>query len=133
MKRLLRGYTIQTVSLYFANILAQGLVFSFGLKSFLITAFVLTLSTYLIKPVVNILLLPLNLVTFGVFRWVGFAVTLFLVDIVLDEFKIIGFKFLGFSSDLVRLPAVDWSGALAYIGFSFILSLLVTFAFWIAK
>ncbi|OGM13314.1 hypothetical protein A3D84_01125 [Candidatus Woesebacteria bacterium RIFCSPHIGHO2_02_FULL_42_20] len=133
MKRLVRAYTIQAISLYFVNIIAIGLNFSHGVRSFLITVLVLTLSTYLIRPVVNILLLPLNLVTFGLFRWVGFAVTLLLVDLVLEEFSVDRFKFAGLTSELITIPAVDWTGFMAYVGFSFILSLLVTYTFWVAK
>lgn len=133
MKRLIRSFSIQALSLYFANIIAVGLVFSQGAKSFFITVAVLTVSMYLVKPVVNLLLLPLNLVTFGVFRWVGFAVTLFIVDLVLEEFKVISFKFAGLSSELISIPPTEWTGVLSYVGFSFLLSLFVTLSYWVAK
>lgn len=134
MRKLIKLFTIEALILYFVTQATTGLEFSQGARSLLIAAIFLALANRLVKPIINLLLLPLNLVTFGLFRWISFAVTLFLVDLVLEEFKVSGFHFSGVAGELIKIPAIDLSGGLmAYVAFSFAISLLSAVAFWLLK
>lgn len=93
----------------------------------------LTIVTLLARPIINILLLPINLITFGLFRWVSSAVTLYLVTLVVPGFKILGFKFFGFTSDWFSIPSVSLGGIGAYVGFSFLISILMSLIYWLIK
>jgi len=133
MKRLLRLYFINLLALYLIIQFTRGLIFEEGAKTFFITAGALTVATLLGKPVINLLLLPLNLVTFGIFRWVSSAIALYLVTMVVSDFKLIGFKFAGLSSKWLDIPSLDLKGITAYIAYSFLLSLIISFILWIRK
>ncbi|PIZ45666.1 hypothetical protein COY30_01575, partial [Candidatus Woesebacteria bacterium CG_4_10_14_0_2_um_filter_44_9] len=87
----------------------------------------------LVKPLINLLLLPLNLITFGFFRWVSSAIALYLVTLVIPGFKIIGFSFAGFSSRWLDIPAFSLSGFFAFIGFSFAISAFASIIHWLVK
>src|SRR3989344_4317028 len=65
MKGLLRHFVIDTFAIYIASKLATGMVFGNNYKTLFLTGIVMALVSLLAKPVINILLLPLNLVTFG--------------------------------------------------------------------
>ena len=68
-----------------------------GLKSFVIAAMVLTAINILIKPIVKLLLLPINLLTIGMFRWVSNTASLFILTVLVDQVKFIPFNFTGVS------------------------------------
>lgn len=127
MKRLIRHFLIDAFALYSANNIAQGLVFEGGLETFLLAAVALTIATLFGKPIINVLLLPLNLVTFGVFRWVSSAVALYLVSLVIKGFSIQVFIFEGITTKWIDLPPLQFSMPLmVYISFAFLISLITS-------
>ena len=133
MKTILKLYIIETYSLYFISQITSGLSFSGGTITLLIAGVYLTIANTLAKPIINLLLLPLNLVTFGVFRWVSSAVALFLVTLMVKNFKILFFHYAGFESKWVSIPVIHLEGVLAFIAFSFVLSLIISIVHWIFK
>jgi putative membrane protein len=133
MKRILRHYVIDTFSLWTVSQIAQGLVFGEGPKTLLIAGAGVTCVSLLAKPVINLLLLPLNLITFGLFRWVSSAIVIYLVTLIVPKFKVIGFHFAGFSSPWLDIPSLNFKGFWAYIGFSFLFSLIAQFIYWLIK
>lgn len=133
MKRILRHYIIVTYSLWVTAKLAQGMIFDKGLATLLITGIVFMAASLLAKPVINVLLLPLNLVTFGLFRWVSSAIVLYIVTLIVPHFRLAGFHFAGHSSKWIELPAVNFDGILAFVGFAFVISTITSIIFWIVK
>jgi len=133
MKRLIRDYFIIVLALYFVNQIAKGMVFSNGYYTFLTACAYLTFAMVFGKPVINLLLLPLNLVTFGLFRWVSSAVALYIVSLLVKQFRIEYFLFSGYSSKWFDIPVINVKGLWAFIGFSFLLSMIVSFLHWLRK
>jgi len=131
IKKILKVYLFSLASLYIVNQIASGMVFSQGVKTLLLTALGLAISSFIAKPIINILLLPLNLITFGLFRWISGAVALYLVSLVVPGFKIIAFNFSGFSNAILPIPAFSLVGFLAIIAFSFAISIISSFLHWL--
>ena len=133
MKSLIKIYIASTLSLYLASVAFSGIQLSKGINSLLLTGVGLSILSLLVKPLINLLLLPLNLITFGLFRWVSSAIALYLVTLVIPGFKIIGFSFAGFSSRWLDIPAFSLSGFFAFIGFSFAISAFASIIHWLVK
>jgi len=133
MKRILKHYIVDTYALYIASQIASGLTFEKGLETLLLAGIALTVASILAKPVINVLLLPLTLITFGLFKWVSSAIALYLVTLVVSDFKILGFHFSGLTTKFFDLPSINLSGVLALIGFSFLISLITSCLYWIIK
>lgn len=134
MKRILRSFIIEIGSLYLVSQIASGMEFKNGIESLALAGIALALATFLVKPIINILLLPINLVTFGLFKWISQAVTLFIVDLVLADFAITAFRFAGYSSKWFDIPALTLTSApLAYIAFSLLLSIISGIIYWLVK
>lgn len=131
MKKILRHYVVNTFILYIVSQIASGLHFENGLETIVITGAGLTVASLLAKPIINLLLLPINLITFNLFKWVSSAIALYLVTLVIPGFKITGFVFAGLSSQWLDLPAISLSGFIAYVAFSFIFSILASFIYWL--
>ena len=131
MKSLLKIYITNTLSLYIASLGFGGMTLSQGTKSILIAGIALSLLSLLVKPIINILLLPLNLITFGLFRWVSSAIALYLVTLVVPGFKILSFSFSGLNSKWIDIPSVNLSGFLAIITFSLVISVISSILHWL--
>ena len=133
MRKIIRHYVLDTFALYLASQVASGMIFEKGFETLFITGGVLAITSILAKPVINLLLLPINLITFGFFKWVSSAIALYLVTLVVPGFKIIQFLFSGFSTKFFDLPTISLEGTLAYIAFSFLLSIMTSILFWIFR
>ena len=133
MKTILKHFIINTVSLYLASLVISGIIFAEGTYSILLAGIVLTLTTLVIKPIINILLLPINLITFGLFRWAGFTVSLYLVTLIVPGFRLMDFTFKGFSSYWFTIPPIFIAGIPAFIAYSFFISIVASVAYWIFK
>jgi len=133
MKRILRHYLVNTLALYIASVAISGLVFEKGFETVFTAGAGLTAISIFVRPIINLLLLPINLVTFGLFRWVTSTIALYLVTLVIPGFSIAGFAFAGFVSKWFDLPAIDVSSVLAFVAFSFVISLISSLMYWLIK
>ena len=133
MKIILRHYAIDTFSLWVVTQVASGIYFEQGIKTLLIAGIGVTIISIIAKPVINMLLLPLNLVTFGLFRWVSSAIVIYLVSLIVHGFKVVNFSYSGISTQWLDIPNISLNGFFAYIAFSFLLSLVSSFIYWLLK
>lgn len=133
IRHAIKSFLINSVTLYLVSLIVSGIFFEKGLETIVLTGTALTVIALIIKPIINILLLPLNLVTFGLFRWVGYAVALYLVTLLVPGFKILEFIFKGFSSYWISVPGISLYGILAFIAFSLVISIISTTLDWLLK
>lgn len=134
MKAIPRLFVVEFIGLYFANEIAQGMMFQDGLFSMILTSLALAAAMRLIKPIVNVLLLPLTLATLGLFKFLTHAVTLYVVDLALTQYSIDFFNYPGLTSTYLDLPAIQFGeGVMAYIAFSLLISIITSLIHWIVK
>lgn len=134
MKAIPRLFVVEFIGLYFANEIAQGLVFQDGLFSMILTSLALAVAMRLIKPIINVLLLPLTLATLGLFKFLTHAVTLYVVDLALNQFTVTNFNYPGLVSTYLDLPTIQFGeGFMAYIAFSLLISVITSLIHWIVK
>lgn len=133
IRPVLRSFFYTAASLAAVSYLAGGgIAFSRGIETFFMAAVVLSLVRHFIKPFLNILLLPINLMTLGLFHWVASAGLLYLVTLIVPGFSIAEFNFLGFYSQPIVVPAIHLTGVIAFIAVSFLISFINSFLYWLA-
>lgn len=134
MKRIIRIIAIEFAGLALANEIASGLRFEDQFQAVLITTLALGLAMNFIKPIINILLLPLNLATMGAFKIVGHALTLFIVDLLLPQFEVASFVFAGYKTELFEIPKLAFEkGPIPYLAFSILIWFVTTLINWLRK
>ncbi len=133
MKSLLRSFLINAVVLFALSQTIEGIIFAKGMETLFLAAASLSLVHIFLQPILNILLLPINILTLGTFRWVVNVITFYLVTLIVPGFKIVGFHFAGLSYQVINLPPVDLGAFLGLIAFSFLLSFISGFFFWLVK
>lgn len=133
MKKILRSLVINLATLILISQAITGFKISGGYQGLLFTAVVLTGINLAIKPLIKLLLLPINLITLGAFRWVVNVFSLYLVTLLVPYLEIFGFTFPGFSYQGFVIPEMYLTKIWALIISSFLLSLFTTFLFWLFR
>lgn len=133
MRRILRSILINAASIWLVSLAATGIVLERGFETLLVAAFALGIINLLIKPIINILLLPINLITLGTFRWLVNVAALYLVTLIVPDFKIIPFEFSGLSFRGIIIPAFSLNLILSFIVITFLISLISGFLYWLLK
>ncbi len=131
MKSLIRSFIFNIFTLQLAVNFIPGVSCKEGLKTLALTAITLAFFNLLIKPIINLLLLPINLLTLGMFRWVVNVVILYLLTIVVPNFEIAGFQFAGFSYGNFFLPMIFINSFWNTVLVSFFLSFVLGFLYWL--
>ena len=132
MRKILRGFLFHVGVLWFVSSQIGGVQFEDPVKTLALASIALTLVESLLKPLINLMLLPLNLVTLGTFRWVTNVLTLYLATVLVPGFKIVEFTFKGFQSGAFIVPELHFGAIMAFIVVSFALSVVTSFLFWLS-
>lgn len=88
MKKILRYIILFTFSLITANQIWQNLSFEKIPLTIIKVAIILTLFELLLKPIIKILLIPINILTLGLFRIVINTLGLYLAVFFLTDFQV---------------------------------------------
>ena len=115
-----------------AELSGGGILFEGGIETFLIAAAALSVANHFVRPFLNILLLPINLMTLGLLRWVSSIILLYVVTLLVNGFKINAFDFSGFIFQGLSIPEVHVTGFLALLVVSFLISFLSSFLYWLS-
>jgi putative membrane protein len=131
MKSLLRSFVVHSIVLWIVATYVGGISFNNDLKILLLGALSLTLVDALIKPLINILLLPFNLVTLGTFRWVSSVITLYMATLIVPGFAVNAFRYSGLMTAFFIIPPFTLSVLGAYILIAILVSIFVSILFWL--
>ncbi len=133
MKSLLRSFIINIAALYIASNIIPGMMYSGGIQTLIFATLVLAIMNLLIRPIINILLLPINLITLGAFRWLVNVFVLFLLIVVISNLNIEAFSFSGFEYQGFTVPDIEVSRFWSIVLSSLTISFTNAFLFWLAK
>lgn len=131
MRKLLRYFLINLTALYFTTRVVSGLTFTGGIKSLLLGAGVFMLINFLLVPLIKILLLPLNILTLGLFAWITNVLALYALTTIVSDFKLLPFTFTGFEAGGFQIPPYELSPFLVAIAASFLIGLITHFLQWL--
>lgn len=97
-------------------------------QAYLLASFIFVILNWIVGPLIKLLLLPINLLTLGLFRWVTNVLVLYIFDALYDGITISAYRFPGLSSPLLSLPAGDinlfWTLVLSSLAISLTYSVI---------
>jgi len=93
MKKLLKSFVVFAISLYFGTLIIDNVTFVKGYQTLLWTALFLTIGNFLIKPIIKFLLLPINAITLGLFRFASGLLTIWLLAFLIGDVQFSLFNF----------------------------------------
>jgi len=133
IRKFLRRWFIYIVALQVVAELITAIEFAEGLKTLLLATLVLTLFGSFIKPLLKILLLPVNLLTLGLLRWVINVVGLYTASFFVPSFTIKPYHFSGLTKGGLVIPPISFSSLATYILVSFGIDIALVTIRWILK
>lgn len=133
MKTILRAIFLNLVTLYMVAMFYSGIAIENKLTTYLAAAIVWTLLNKIVKPIIKLLLLPINLITLGLFSWVVNVITLFLLTYFIKGVDILAYTFPGFSNQGFAIPSMHFNLIISYVIASLILSLTHMILIWLVR
>jgi len=127
MKYFLKNSLLNSFSLFAVASFYPGLIVPDNLKALVWAGVIFTLINFLIKPIVKLFLLPINLVTLGLFRWVANVLVLMILTNIIDTIAIISFISQPIYQAGFTIPSLNINQFFSYILASFFLSLIFNF------
>ena len=115
MKKNLKYTLLIAFTLALQNQIWKNLTFSENVLTIVKVAFILTIFEILLKPIIKILLLPINILTLGLFRIVINTVGLYLAVFLLTDFRVNPIAIAAFTWQGISIPALNFSGFWVYV------------------
>jgi len=133
MKSIVRNYLINLGALWVATQALPAISVVGGVRGLLIGALAFMVANILLVPLLKILLLPLNLLTLGLFAWLSNVLALYFLVNVVPYFNVTTYSFSGLYWQGFSLPAVDLTVFQVVIVASFLLGFIIHFSNWLVK
>ena len=133
MKTLLRRLFICTFALFLMPILIPGMNVGGGFWTLLGAGVTLSLLWILLKPILNIISLPANMMTMGLFSIFNSALILYLLTVFFSAVSIEAFTYPRTDLAGVIIPTLTFNTFLAYIYSAFVLSFIDSFLSWLMQ
>lgn len=131
MKAHILGFFITIASFIAATYLLPGLNYGGNQDTLIRAAVVLALLNTFAKPVISLLLMPINFLTLGLLGGVTGIVVLYLVTILVPGFSITDSNFPGVSYGSFSIPAYQVNGVLTAILGASLIGFISTVFYWL--
>lgn len=105
MRKLIVKILSTAASFYVAQYFLTGFQIQNTWSAYFIASLVFVIFNFVLTPIIKLLLLPINLLTLGLFRWLTNVLVLYLFDLVYDGIRIVSFDYPGMTSSIISLPA----------------------------
>lgn len=134
MKGLLKKTLINSLAIWLTSIATAGFIIQGGITTVLLSGFVLLLIQRLVKPILQVLTLPLNLITAGLFSFVINIVTLYILTLLVTSIRVVPFTFPGLAVGDFIIPKMHFgSGLAAFAAVSIVLTVIQNFIEWVER
>lgn len=133
MRTVLRTILFYSFSLFGLTLVFPGVKITGGIETYFLGGVALSIIFLLIKPILNILTLPLNLITLGMFSFFTNVIILYLLTLFVPKIKITSFVFAGFSYSGFIITKTYVNQIFAFIVCGLVLSAIITFLTWLIK
>ena len=123
MKKILRSFFFHVFSLWFSSQIIPGLVIQNAWPGILMAGLVLSLLMFIVKPVLKIIFIPINMLTFGLVAWFVNVIVIYLLTVLVPEVEIVAWIFNGLSYAGFNIPEIKFTYFMSLVT----VSLSVTF------
>ena len=133
MKTLLRNIFVYSCILFLLPKFIPGVHIDGGFTSFVIGGAVLTLMNFFLRPILNIISFPINLISLGLFSIAINALILYLLTTFVTDIKISSFTYQRMSNLGFVIPQTYFNTIFAYLYTAFVISCIDKFINWLRR
>ena len=109
MRKFIIKILATAASFYVAGYALAGVQLENTWSAYLVASLVFVIFSVVLAPIIKLLLLPINLLTLGLFRWLTNVLILYIFDLLYDGIRIASFTFEGYRSAFISLPSTQLS------------------------
>lgn len=131
MKTILRRIAIYTFTLFLLPSLIPGVTISGGLETLFVGGAALALMFLVLKPILQIISFPINLITLGLFSVITNALILYLMTRFVEGVKISAFDYSPISYMGFTTPGAHLNIYLSFIFTAFVISFIESALSWL--
>lgn len=133
MKSFFRNTLFNAFAIFMISQILPGVKVSGGFFTYFFGGMALTVLFILLRPILNILALPLNLITLGMFSFltnviIFYALTVLVAGITISAFTFPGYEYAGFI-----IPKIYFNTLFAFVLVSFLQAAIVSFLSWLIQ
>lgn len=133
MKWLLRNTAFYAFALFLLPMVIFGVGISGGLSTLLIGGFALTVMLLIVKPIVNLVSLPINILTMGLFSAFTNVIILYLLTVLVPNITVNSFIFEGMRYAGFSIPKVSFNVFFTYVAAAVFISLTISIINWLTN
>ncbi len=133
MKKILRLILFNSIGVVLLRYVWGGPQYNQTLANILTIGLLLSIFETIIKPVINLLLLPINILTLGLIKVVINTLGLYFVEFIVDNFRVGQINSLSINWEGISISSMQFSGFASYVILSLTLSIFISFASFISK
>ena len=133
MKPFLRHVLINLLVIYLVDSTYRGFSIQHDAKTLITAAVIWLLLNKVVKPVIKLLLLPINLITLNLFSWAVSLITLFLLPLIVSGIKISPYNFPGFNYQGFSIPPIYLNLFFSFVVTSALLNLYHNIIMWLIR
>lgn len=131
MKTILRSTVVNAIGLYTTALILSGLHIGGGYFTLIEAGLVLMILGLVLKPILSIVALPINLVTFGMASFLVNAIVLLILTLLIPQISITEFTFPGYTFGGFVIPKIFFNTFFAYVIIASIFSAVTSFIYWL--
>ncbi|MDO8451932.1 MAG: phage holin family protein [bacterium] len=124
MKYFIRVFLFNVFAIWLTSEIIPALVIRGNWQTIMTAGLVLSILMIFVQPMLKILFIPINIITFGLLSWLVNVIVLYFLTLVVPEVLISAFTFPGFSSGGFTIPAFYVTYPMALIVTSFSVTFL---------
>jgi putative membrane protein len=133
MKGILKNTLINGLSLFLLTQLITGIAIEGGFVAYVLAGFCLTLLFTILRPILNLISLPLNALTLGFFSVFTNGILFYLLTVFIPSVSIKAFTFPGASFAGFIIPKISINTFFAFLVVAFLQSIIFTLIKWIIR
>lgn len=134
IRLVLRSIAINLACIFVCAQILSGIIsYVGGYQTLLFAAFIISAVNLFVRPIINLLLLPINIMTLGVFRWISNLATLYIVTWLVPNLQIHAFVYPGLDLKYLIVPPLHFSPFGAFIVATLTLTFTFHFIYWLLQ
>ena len=133
MKTIIRRIAIYTFALFLLPIIVPGVQIFGGLPTLIIGGIGLAIMFMVLKPILNIISFPINLITLGLFSMITNALILYFLTILITGVIVAPFAYQPVNYFGFGIPQISFNLFFAYVFAALIISLIESFLSWLMR
>jgi uncharacterized membrane protein YvlD (DUF360 family) len=133
MKQLLKKYLVTVITIYILMNIIPSFIIKGNLKNFLYICLILSFLTYLVKPIINLIMLPINIITLNLSAWIINIFIFLFWSLLMRDVTINAWDFNGINLGFINIDSIIFPAWQTIIILAIFYILLSKFLFWVIR